>query len=43
MVFVGMEKKLLHFYEHGHQTELHALENVVQAPPNEPFNHENML
>jgi hypothetical protein len=43
MVFVGMEKKLLHFYEHGHKVELHALENVVQAPPNKPFNHENML
>jgi hypothetical protein len=43
MVFVGMEMKLLHFYEHGHQAELHALENVVQAPLNEPFNHENML
>jgi hypothetical protein len=32
MVFASMEGKLLHLYEHGHQVELHALENVVQTP-----------
>jgi hypothetical protein len=31
MVFVSMEGKLP-FYEHGHQTKLEALENVVQTP-----------
>ncbi len=42
MVFVGMEGKLP-LYEHGHQTELHALENVVQTPPYGPFDHEDLL
>jgi hypothetical protein len=42
MVFVGMEGKL-HLYEHGHQAELHALENVIQILPNGPFDHENLL
>ncbi len=32
MVFVGMEGKLFHLYEHGHQAKLQALENVVQTP-----------
>jgi hypothetical protein len=27
-----MEGKLLHLYEHDHQVELRALENVVQTP-----------
>jgi hypothetical protein len=26
-----MEGKLLHFYEHGHKVELHALETIVQT------------
>jgi hypothetical protein len=30
-------------YEHGHQTKLHALENVVQTPPYGPFDHEDLL
>jgi hypothetical protein len=42
MVFVGMEGKL-HLYEHGHQDELQALENVIQTPPNGPFDHEDLL
>ncbi len=42
MVFAGMEGKLP-LYEHGHQIELHALENVVQTPPNGPFDHEDLL
>jgi hypothetical protein len=42
MVFVGMEGKLP-LYEHGPQVELHALKNVVQTPPNGPFDHENLL
>jgi hypothetical protein len=32
MVFVGIEGKLP-LYEHGHQYELHALENVIQIAP----------
>jgi hypothetical protein len=40
--FVGMEKKLP-LYEHGHQVELHALENVNQTPLNGPFDHEDLL
>jgi hypothetical protein len=42
MVFTSMEGKLA-LYEHGHQIELHALENVVQTPPNGPFDHEDLL
>jgi hypothetical protein len=42
MVFVGMEGKL-HLYQHGHQVELHALENVVQTLLDGPFNHEDLL
>jgi hypothetical protein len=42
MVFVGMERKLP-LYEHGHQVELQALENVVQTPPNGFFDHEALL
>jgi hypothetical protein len=30
-------------YEHGHQDELHALKNVVQTPPDGPFDHENLF
>ncbi len=37
-----MEGKLP-LYEHGHQAELHALENVVQTTPYGPFDHENLL
>jgi hypothetical protein len=37
-----MEGKL-HLYEHGHQAKLHALKNVVQTPPDEPFDHEDLL
>jgi hypothetical protein len=43
MVFVGMEGKSLHLYEHGHQVELLALENVVQTPPYGPFDREEVL
>ncbi len=42
MVSASMEVKL-HLYEHGHQVELQALENVVQTPPYGPFDHENLL
>jgi hypothetical protein len=42
MVFVGMEGKLP-LYEHGHQVELQALENVVQTPLDGPFDHEDLL
>jgi hypothetical protein len=42
MVFVGMEGKSP-LYEHGHQVELHAFENVVQTPPNGHFDHEDLL
>ncbi len=42
MVFAGMEGELP-LYEHGHQTELHALENVVQTPLDGPFDHEDLL
>ncbi len=42
MVFAGMEGKLP-LYEHGHQDELQALKNVVQTPPDEPFDHEDLL
>jgi hypothetical protein len=42
MVFVSMKGKLP-LYEHGHQIELHALENIVQTPPNGPFDHEDLL
>ncbi len=40
--FIGMEGKLP-LYEHGHQVELQALENVVQTPLNGPFDHEDLL
>jgi hypothetical protein len=33
----------LPLYEHSHQAKLQALENVVQTPPNEPFDHEDLL
>ncbi len=33
----------LPLYEHGHQVELQALENVVQTPPYGPFDHEDLL
>jgi hypothetical protein len=36
MVFVGMEGKLP-LYEHGHQTKVQALENVVQTPLDNSF------
>jgi hypothetical protein len=42
MVFASMEGKL-HLYEHGHETEPQALENVVQTPLNRPFDHEDLL
>jgi hypothetical protein len=42
MVFASMEGKLP-LYEHGHQAKLQALENVVQTPPNGPFDHEDLL
>jgi len=42
MVFVGMGGKLP-FYEHGHQIELQALKNVVQTPPDGPFDHQDLL
>jgi len=42
MVFVGMEGKLP-LYEHGHQVEVQALENVVQTPLDGPFDHEDLL
>jgi hypothetical protein len=41
MVFVGMEGKLS-LYEHGHQVELQALENVVQTPLDGSFDHEDL-
>ncbi len=31
------------FYKHCHNDELQALENVVQTPPNGPFNQEDLL
>jgi hypothetical protein len=37
-----MEGKLP-FYEHGHQTKLEALENVVQTPWDGPFDHEDFM
>ncbi len=37
-----MEGKLP-LYEHGHQVELHGLENVVHTPLDGPFDHENLL
>ncbi len=42
MVFASMEGKL-HLYEHGHQVELQALENVIQTPLDGFFDHENLL
>jgi hypothetical protein len=42
MVFASMEGKLP-LYEHGHQVELQALENVLQTPPNGPFDHQDLL
>jgi hypothetical protein len=42
MVFVGMEGNLP-LYEHGNQVELHALKNVIQTPPNGPFDHEDLM
>jgi len=42
MVFPSMEGKFP-LYENGHQVELQALENVVQAPLNGPFDHEDSL
>jgi len=42
MVFVSMEGKFP-LHEHGHQAELQALENVVQAPLDGPFDHEDLL
>jgi hypothetical protein len=33
----------LPLYEHGHQVELQTLENVVQTPPNGPFDHEDLF
>jgi hypothetical protein len=38
MVFTSMEGKLP-LYEHGYQANLQVLENVVQTPPNGPFDH----
>jgi hypothetical protein len=40
--FASMEKKLP-LYEHGHQLELQALENVIQTPLDGPFDHEDLL
>jgi hypothetical protein len=37
-----MEGKLP-LYEHPHQAELQALENVLQTPPDGPFDHEDLL
>jgi hypothetical protein len=37
-----MEGKLP-LYEHGHQVELHALENVIQTPLDESFDQEDLL
>jgi hypothetical protein len=42
MVFASMEGKL-HLYEHGHQTELQASENVIQTPLDGFFYHEDLL
>jgi hypothetical protein len=39
MVLASMGGKL-HLYEHGHQVELQALENVVQTPLDGFFDHE---
>jgi hypothetical protein len=33
----------LPIYEHGHQAELHALENVIQTPLDGPYDHEDLL
>ncbi len=32
-----LERKLLHLYEHSYQAKLHALEHVIQTPPNGPL------
>jgi hypothetical protein len=37
-----MERRLP-LYEHGHQTKLHALENVIQTPADGLFDHEDLL
>jgi hypothetical protein len=37
-----MEGKLP-LYEHGHQAELQTLKNVVQTPPDGPFDHEDLF
>jgi len=42
MVFASMYGKFP-LYENGHQVEFHALENVVQAPLNGPFDYEDSL
>jgi hypothetical protein len=42
MVFIGMEGKLL-LYEHGHQAKLQTLKNLVQTPPDGPFDYEDSL
>jgi hypothetical protein len=42
MIFASMEGKLP-LYEHGHETELQKLENVVQTPLDGPFDHEDLL
>jgi hypothetical protein len=34
---LNIEGKLLHSYEHCYQVELHALEHVIQIPPNGPL------
>jgi hypothetical protein len=43
MVFASIKERLLHLYEHVHQTELQPLENVVQTPPYGFFVHEILL
>ncbi len=34
---LSIEGKLLHLYEHSYQVELHALEHIIQTPPNGPL------
>jgi hypothetical protein len=42
MVLTGIERRLP-LYEHGHQTKLQTLENVVQTPTDGLFDHEDLL
>jgi predicted Zn-dependent protease with MMP-like domain len=44
MVFIGMEGKLSHLYEHMHQVKLQVLEHIAQTPLDaRPFDHEDLM